>query len=143
KRLGAARTKAAVHGAAGVTDVWECAVKKKRKTTWSEQDVQKWFWKLDRVNAIEPFVCEREQPPVQERVGLMDVLVPRKRVMRRDRARKIFEALALDVTETTGDSADSEQILCPLCMAPHLASDQTLRSPGLTEEHIIPQTLGG
>jgi hypothetical protein len=32
-----------------------------------EWNVQEWFKKLDRFNAIEPFVLEREQPFPQER----------------------------------------------------------------------------
>ncbi len=37
----------------------------KDKKTWSERDVQQWFKKLDRFNAVEPFVFEREplDPP--------------------------------------------------------------------------------
>jgi len=47
-------------------------MKKNLRDDSSEFDVQEWFNELDKFNAVEPFVCEREQSESRERVPFDD-----------------------------------------------------------------------
>ena len=47
-------------------------MKKKVRNDSFEFDVQEWFNELDKFNAVEPFVCEREQSTYREHVPFDD-----------------------------------------------------------------------
>ena len=47
-------------------------MKKKLANDSPEFDVQEWFNELDKFNAVEPFVCEREQSNSREHVPFDD-----------------------------------------------------------------------
>jgi len=61
--------------------------------------------------------------------------------MPRERAHLMFAALSANLGQVTGDF--SGKILCPLCLQPMPEDWIDLKEPRITEEHIIPETLGG
>jgi len=61
--------------------------------------------------------------------------------MARERAHSIFAELSADLRRTTSHSSDG--VLCPLCLQAHSEDALELEEPELTEEHIIPESLGG
>jgi len=63
--------------------------------------------------------------------------------MRRKRAHRILGGLARDLQTTTADLSIANRILCPLCLTAFSEEAIDLDPPELTEEHIIPEELGG
>src|SRR5665213_944556 len=61
--------------------------------------------------------------------------------MSKERAHRLFSRLALDLTRVTPDHPD--HILCPLCLRPFARKAIDMADPELTEEHIIPEEIGG
>jgi len=61
--------------------------------------------------------------------------------MARERAHRIFIQLADNLARMTGRS--SNLLLCPLCLQEYSEDALDSEDPELTEEHIIPEILGG
>jgi hypothetical protein len=61
--------------------------------------------------------------------------------MARERAHQIFARLSENLTRTTGRCEGG--ILCPLCLRKYPESAIDQEDHELTEEHIIPESLGG
>ncbi|OFW32733.1 MAG: hypothetical protein A3J28_07880 [Acidobacteria bacterium RIFCSPLOWO2_12_FULL_60_22] len=61
--------------------------------------------------------------------------------MPRERAHRLFSQLSVDLAKITADYP--AQVLCPLCLTPFTKEAIDLEEPDLTEEHIIPEKLGG
>src|SRR5690242_11774621 len=61
--------------------------------------------------------------------------------MDRERAHRTFKQLAQDLARVKGH--DSNVVLCPLCLGEYSEEALDLDDPELTEEHIIPGSLGG
>ncbi len=61
--------------------------------------------------------------------------------MARERAHSIFAELSEDLGRMTTNSSNS--VLCPLCLQAYSEDAIDLEEPELTEEHIIPESLGG
>ncbi len=61
--------------------------------------------------------------------------------MARERAHCIFAELSEDLARTTANSF--KRVLCPLCLQVYSEDAIDLEEPELTEEHIIPESLGG
>ena len=61
--------------------------------------------------------------------------------MAKERAHCIFAELSDGLARTTANS--SNRVLCPLCLQAYPEDALHLQEPELTEEHIIPESLGG
>jgi hypothetical protein len=61
--------------------------------------------------------------------------------MARERAHRIFAELSEDLERTTANSF--KRVLCPLCLQVYSEDAIDLEVPELTEEHIVPESLGG
>ncbi len=61
--------------------------------------------------------------------------------MARERAHCIFAELSDDLARKTANLFN--RVLCPLCLQAYSEDVIDLEEPELTEEHIIPESLGG
>jgi hypothetical protein len=61
--------------------------------------------------------------------------------MSREMVRRLFAELNVDLSQETGEYV--QKIPCPLCLASMPEEWIDLEDPQITEEHIIPEMLGG